>query len=231
MGEALRTVKQNIPNFIERWLVYALRQSQRGGSGASGAMGVAFRLIFDKWTKAFEYSKAYLTQHLDLERIMYLLDKAIFWERESREIFEEQLKQHPGSIQLMRAYGALLRDIYREDDTALQLFNEATSIQEDLALHDNQIYQQGIQQQQYQSEQFDRQSIISKVQQSMTQYSTGAKSGSSSVSASLKKKQKQKKKRNVQGVHIISAQNAQDLIPWFLQIVIGCMAIIINNRD
>ncbi|KAA6374289.1 MAG: hypothetical protein EZS28_030184 [Streblomastix strix] len=69
---------------------------------------------------------------------------------------------------------------------------------------------------------------MSKGQQSMTQYSTGAKSGSSSVSASLKKKQKLKKKRNVQGAHIISAQNAQDLIPWFLQIVIGCMAIIIT---
>ncbi|KAA6373132.1 MAG: hypothetical protein EZS28_031341, partial [Streblomastix strix] len=34
---------------------------------------------------------------------------------------------------VLRAYGALLRDIYREDDTALMMFNEANAIEEELA--------------------------------------------------------------------------------------------------
>jgi hypothetical protein len=44
---------------------------------------------------------------------MTYLDKAIVHERESREIFEDLMKSYPTSVQLLRAFGALMRDIYR----------------------------------------------------------------------------------------------------------------------
>ncbi|KAA6370157.1 MAG: hypothetical protein EZS28_034316, partial [Streblomastix strix] len=222
LGEALRSTKQNIPSIIDRWIVYALthdlerENSQKGGSSS---IGVAFRLRFDKGTKEHELSKAYLSQayalltreHLDLERIMMFLDKAIQHEREGRLILEELMKQYPGSVQLLRALGALLRDIYRDDETALSMFNEATAIEEDAAQSEGKTE--------------DKQSLrdkdkMSNAGRSQTKMSSG---GKSSGSSGTRKRRKRRQRGNLQ---IVTA-NQENLIPGFIQIVVGCMIIVI----
>ncbi|KAA6390074.1 MAG: hypothetical protein EZS28_014398 [Streblomastix strix] len=225
LGEALRSIKQNIPSVIERWIVYALthdmerENSQKGGSSS---VGVAFRLRFDQGTKAHDLSKAYLTQayslltrdNLDLERIMLFLDKAIIQERESRKVLEDLMKQYPSSVQLIRAYGALLRDIYRDDDDALAMFNVATSIEEDSA----QLEGKGNGE--------DKQSIRSKDKQSIggrsqSKMSNGVKSQGSNGTRKRKKKKYSSEQLNIHSV------NKENLIPGFLQIVVVCMAVVI----
>ncbi|KAA6377245.1 MAG: hypothetical protein EZS28_027229, partial [Streblomastix strix] len=150
MGEALRSCKQNIPSMIERWMVYALLHdlekvnaaASASKNGQSGGEGVAFRSKIARAQRAHDFAKAYLSQaylflsreHLDLERIMTYLDKAIISELEAHAIFDELMKEHgTTSVQLLRAYGSLLRDIYRDDDSALAMFNEANAIEEELA--------------------------------------------------------------------------------------------------
>ncbi|KAA6382622.1 MAG: hypothetical protein EZS28_021851, partial [Streblomastix strix] len=223
LGEALRSTKQNIPSILDRWIVYALthdlerENSQKGGSSS---VGVAFRLRFDKGTKEHELSKAYLSQayslltrdHLDLERIMMFLDKAITHERESRIILEDLMKQYPGSVQVLRALGALLRDIYRDDETALSMFNEATAIEEDAAQSEGKTE--------------DKQSVrdkdkMSNAGRSQTKMSSGGKSSGSSGT------RKRRKRRSQKGNLQIAQQNQKDLIPGFIQIVVICMFIVI----
>ncbi|KAA6403016.1 MAG: hypothetical protein EZS28_001459 [Streblomastix strix] len=202
MGEALRSSKQNIPNIVERWMVYAMTHDlERESSSKSGSnsVGVAFRLRFDKGTKAHEFSKAYLTQsysqltrdHVDLERIMTFFDKAITYERESRQILEDLMKQYPG-----------------DDDNALQMFNEATAIEEDNAQQDGTKS----------GEQKEKMSIGARSQSGQ---SSGQKSGSQGT-------KKRKKKRQSKAQQVISTKNSENLIPGFLQIVIGCMIMVIS---
>ncbi|KAA6380864.1 MAG: hypothetical protein EZS28_023609 [Streblomastix strix] len=59
---------------------------------------------------------------------MYFLDQCISYEKESRIKFEELLGLHPNSVKILRSFGCLLRDIFRDDNTALLLFEEAESI-------------------------------------------------------------------------------------------------------
>ncbi|KAA6378319.1 MAG: hypothetical protein EZS28_026154 [Streblomastix strix] len=151
MGEALRSCRQNIPSMVERWMIYALmhdlerenaQQQAKSGQGQGSNMGVAFRSKMARAERAHDLSKAYLgqaylflsKQNLDLVRIMHYLDNAIQNEYESHNIYDELIKEHGAtSVQLLRAFGALLRDIYRDDDTALTMFNEATAIEEEMA--------------------------------------------------------------------------------------------------
>ncbi|KAA6363373.1 MAG: hypothetical protein EZS28_041100 [Streblomastix strix] len=68
--------------------------------------------------------------NLDLSKIMTYIDQAIVYEKYSREIFEDLLQRHAKSVELIRAYGLLLRDIYRDDDMALSLFDQANDIEQ-----------------------------------------------------------------------------------------------------
>ncbi|KAA6388576.1 MAG: hypothetical protein EZS28_015895, partial [Streblomastix strix] len=146
--EALRNCKTNIPNMIERFLIYCLLRdleqsssSKSGSGGQANQQGVAFRQKLAHAQRGYELSRAYLTQaylylsrdNLDLVRIMNFLDKAIDNEFAAHDLFDDLMKTFSNSVEVLRAYGALLRDIYREDDTALMMFNEANAIEEDLA--------------------------------------------------------------------------------------------------
>ncbi|KAA6388949.1 MAG: hypothetical protein EZS28_015523, partial [Streblomastix strix] len=223
LSDALRNVKQNLPNILERWMVFAMMHDMENkhtqGSG-SNQLGVTFRIRFQKATKEHELSKAFLNQaymylskeNIDLDRTMSLLDKAILHERLSREIFEELMKQHPNSISILRGFGALLRDIYRDDETALQMFNEANSIESDMSVMGNDNENRS-----------ERMSQRSKGVQSMQSKRDDGKSVSQSIH---QKKQKKKKNSNKSSLTIDLSEDKSNLIPGFLELIILCMAII-----
>ncbi|KAA6367662.1 MAG: hypothetical protein EZS28_036811 [Streblomastix strix] len=196
-----------------------LENKQSQGSG-SNQLGVTFRIRFAKATKEHELSKAYLSQaymhltreNMDLERIMSLLDKAILHERESREIFEELMKLHPNSTTLLRGFGALLRDIYRDDETALLMFNQATSIEEDNANISNDSGK-------------DDQSQQKKSIQSSNHPGSNASKREDGKSFATSKKKK-KKHSNKSTLTIDLSENKSNLIPGFLQLILLCMTII-----
>ncbi|KAA6385156.1 MAG: hypothetical protein EZS28_019315 [Streblomastix strix] len=147
----LRNARRTNPNIIERWIVYALLHEIEVKDGSNnqqgvqiqnkegGQDGVTYSLRFNEATRYYSYSKAYLTQAFimlardnpDLNKIMMYIDYAIVNEKLSKEIFEDLLRRHSNSVQLLRAYGFLLRDIYREDEMALQLINQANDIEMD----------------------------------------------------------------------------------------------------
>ncbi|KAK2951940.1 hypothetical protein BLNAU_13178 [Blattamonas nauphoetae] len=129
MGDCLRTANQCVPSLHERWVVFALMRDMERKTSAHGgqnSQGMSFKLNFAKATKTHDMFRAYL-QHAYL----LLLDKAIGFERDSRDVYQLLLHQYPNSAQVIRGYGALLRDIYRDDDTAVLLFTEANIIEED----------------------------------------------------------------------------------------------------
>ncbi|KAK2953394.1 hypothetical protein BLNAU_11680 [Blattamonas nauphoetae] len=145
MGDCLRTTNQCVPSLHERWVVFALMRDMERKTSAQGgqnSQGVSFKLIFAKATKAHDMSRTYLQQaylllskeNMDLDRIMLFLDKAIGFERDSRDVYQLLLRQYPNSAQVIRGYGALLRDIYRDDDTTMLMFTEANIIEEDTTL-------------------------------------------------------------------------------------------------
>ncbi|KAK2949850.1 hypothetical protein BLNAU_15245 [Blattamonas nauphoetae] len=142
MGDCLRTANQCVPSLHERWVVYALMRDMERKTSAQGgqnSQGVSFKLNVAKATKAHDMSRAYLQQaylllskeNMDLDRIMLFLDKAIGFEKEAHEIYQSLLRQYPNSAQVLRGFGALIRDIYRDDDTAMMMFTEANIIEED----------------------------------------------------------------------------------------------------
>ncbi|KAK2946379.1 hypothetical protein BLNAU_18740 [Blattamonas nauphoetae] len=117
-------------------------ERKTSAQGGQNSQGVSFKLIFAKATKAHDMSRTYLQQaylllskeNMDLDRIMLFLDKAIGFERDSRDVYQLLLRQYPNSAQVIRGYGALLRDIYRDDDTTMLMFTEANIIEEDTTL-------------------------------------------------------------------------------------------------
>ncbi|KAA6393288.1 MAG: hypothetical protein EZS28_011185 [Streblomastix strix] len=233
MAEAVRAAKQNVPNIIERWVVYSLmhdleRESQQGQGNQNkgqGAQGVAYRLNYAKATKFHDYSKAYLSQaysmlqrdNLDLNKIMQFFDKAIKYEKESREIFESLLKLHPASTQLLRAYGALLRDIYRDDETARHLFNEATTIEEEIAdqnLHSDEIA-----------------SVASKNNSNAklsSHFESQGKNSQNTVPISSGTKRKKKKKKKGSKALIELEKDQKNFIPGFHELILGCALIVFS---
>ncbi|KAK2950937.1 hypothetical protein BLNAU_14127 [Blattamonas nauphoetae] len=142
LGDQLRTTMQCVPSIHERWVVYALMRDmerKRSAAGGTNSLGVTFKLNFAKASKSHELACAYLQQaylllskeNMDLHRVMLMMDKAIMYEKEAREGYRSLLKQYPASPQVLRGLGALMRDIFREDDAAILLFTEANLVEED----------------------------------------------------------------------------------------------------
>ncbi|KAA6364711.1 MAG: hypothetical protein EZS28_039762, partial [Streblomastix strix] len=223
LTDALTNMKQAMPNILERWQVFVMMHELENKQSSSGSnqLGVTFRIRFAKASKDHELSKNYLCQaymnlskdNMDLERIMNLLDKAILHERESRLVFEELMKLHPNSTTLLRGFGALLRDIYRDDETALLMFNQATSIEEEQTTmtKDNS----------------DGQSQMQKSIHSIQHIgSIGSKGSDNKSQISQEKKKKKKKNSNKSSLTLDLTQDKKNLIPGFLELIIICMAVI-----
>ncbi|KAK2943285.1 hypothetical protein BLNAU_21809 [Blattamonas nauphoetae] len=209
MGDCLRTANQCVPSLHERWVVFALMRDMERKTSAQGgqnSQGVSFKLNFAKATKAHDMSRAYLQQaylllskeNMDLDRIMLFLDKAIGFERDSRDVYQLLLRQYPNSAQVIRGYGALLRDIYRDDDTAMLMFTEANIIEEDTT-----------------------------VTETMSRVSGGSKLSSIAGQSSGQQKKK-KKKRNHSGATLQLDEDKKALLPMFIPIVIMSGIVIVG---
>ncbi|KAA6379142.1 MAG: hypothetical protein EZS28_025331, partial [Streblomastix strix] len=232
LSDALRNVKLNIPNIHERWMVFAMmhdmEDKQSKGSG-SNQLGVTFRIRFQKATKEHELSKAFLNQaymslsreNTDFEQIMNLLDNAIVHERESRLIFEDQMKQNPNSTTVLRGFGALLRDIYRDDETALLMFNQATAIEEE-----NQNVSVDI------VATSDKQSQLQKISYSQNPGSIASKrsDGKSINSTSNLNKMKKKKNSYKSQFTVDLSEDKQNLIPGFIQIILISHMLLVRKQ-
>ncbi|KAH7819913.1 uncharacterized protein MONOS_15734 [Monocercomonoides exilis] len=227
MGDALRTCRQCIPNVIERWLIFALlhdmerKSSKNMSSGGANSLSATFRLDFEKAQKAHAVSRAYLQQaylmlakqHLDLERIMIFMDKAIENEEESREILSKLLKQYPQSTQVLREMGALLRDIYRDDDTATLMFTEANLIEEDTLTSQGQSHSDG------QSRYSKRSSLAGSSLAGESLMSGGVKK--------MKKKRRKKRSGRTNGNKLTLAEDKAKLLPMFLPTIVASLMIMI----
>ncbi|KAK2964106.1 hypothetical protein BLNAU_637 [Blattamonas nauphoetae] len=141
-ADALQKAKQSVPHIIERWTEFCfMREMEQTKMAESGqSTSALFRNGLDKATKSHETSKAYLKQmwhmlskeHIDLERIMQYLTRSIdaYWA--SRAEYNKLLDAYPNSTQVIRGYGCLIRDVQRDDDLAMTLFNTANSMEESL---------------------------------------------------------------------------------------------------
>ncbi|KAA6386999.1 MAG: hypothetical protein EZS28_017473 [Streblomastix strix] len=203
--------------------MHDMEDKQTKGSGST-QLGITFRIRFSKATKEHELSKAFLSQaymhlsreNMDLEQIMNLIDNAIIHERESRYIYEDLMKQNPNSTTVLRGFGALLRDIYRDDETALLMFNQATTIEEEninatvdiTALADNQSQMQRSARSQHPG------SIASK------------RSDGKSINSTSNQKKKKKKSSNKSSIVIDLSEDKSNLIPGFLQLILICLLLI-----
>lgn len=230
MGDAIRSAKQCIPTMVERFMIYSLlhdierKHSSKSGSGRD-TLGVTFRIQFAKGTKAHETAKAYLQQaylllskeNMDLEKIMLFLEKAIVNEEEAHKTFQEMLKLNPNSIQLLRAFGALLRDIYRNDDTATMLFTEANMLEEDQTSQTRSAS--------YGDEMASRASKLSKVSKASSILQAGG--GLDDLQAEEAKKKKKKKRSRKAGSAINITEDKQNLLPFFLPLIVVCVGIVI----
>ncbi|KAA6398716.1 MAG: hypothetical protein EZS28_005754, partial [Streblomastix strix] len=170
---------------------------------------VGLRLKLAKAQRGHELACAYLQQAylmltketVDLDRVMQFLDKAIEHESEAHEIFDELLSVHSGSTHVLRSYGALLRDIYRDDETALMMFNEANAIEEETIIGAG---NQGGSHQGGTGHQMEQKSIQSSRGQSKK---VGNKNG-----------------RVFSGANGLS-KDKENLIPMFLPLIFSCMVI------
>lgn len=238
MGDALRSAKQCIPNVIERWVIYALlhdmeRKTARSQSTPGGvSLGVQFKLQFAKGTKAHEMSRAYLSQaylmlskeNLDLEKIQLFLEKAIKYEQEAHLTFSAMLKKYPSSAQLLRAFGALLRDIYRDDETATLLFTEANAI-EDESLesidesHDNRSRASG------------GSKLSSLAGRSLDIRSSAGVSigGAGGSILAREEKRKKKKKHTGRSATLMIEESKKKLLPYFLPLIVISMIVMIAS--
>ncbi|KAH7832166.1 uncharacterized protein MONOS_957 [Monocercomonoides exilis] len=151
--EALRVSKQCIPSIVQRWLIHVVttEMEKDGGrhrstwssvdSSSSGNQSTsAFRTGMTKATKSYESAKYLLNQlfimlmkdNIDVNRSIRLLDLIVEHDMTANDEFTALLAVYPNSTQLLRAYGVHLRDIERDDETAMSLFSIAQQIEDDL---------------------------------------------------------------------------------------------------
>ncbi|KAH7830119.1 uncharacterized protein MONOS_4271 [Monocercomonoides exilis] len=78
-----------------------------------------------------EFWENIIQQHPNFNLYPSQLRQVVASEAESRRCFEELLRAHPLNVQLLRMYGQLLMDIYREDETAALIFLHADQIEEE----------------------------------------------------------------------------------------------------
>ncbi|KAK2952044.1 hypothetical protein BLNAU_13026 [Blattamonas nauphoetae] len=139
-ADALQKSKQCVPNIIERWTEFRFMRDmeqtkmQEGGQSTS----VLFRLEMDKATREHEQSKAYFKQiwfllskdNIDMDRVNVFLNKGISAYWKANVVYLALLEAYPNSTQVIRGHGSLIRDIERDDDLAMSMFNHANALED-----------------------------------------------------------------------------------------------------
>ncbi|KAH7826403.1 uncharacterized protein MONOS_4221 [Monocercomonoides exilis] len=81
------------------------------------------------WAK--EFWNNLLRPKINIEAIPIVLNRIATNEMIARKSYEELMATHPNNVRVLRGYAALLREIYRDDDTAETLMQQAEQIEED----------------------------------------------------------------------------------------------------
>ncbi|KAJ4459726.1 hypothetical protein PAPYR_4115 [Paratrimastix pyriformis] len=141
---ALRSARQCLPDMDVRFLIYSKSRDweQLGGAGADAYAAMSLhskRRNFAVATKNHEAAivqlrelwNLLLREKVDMSRIQTVVSNIVDREEAARASYERLLETHPNSVDILRSYGSLLRDIYRDDDQADAIFQRADQIEED----------------------------------------------------------------------------------------------------
>ncbi|KAK2942022.1 hypothetical protein BLNAU_23061 [Blattamonas nauphoetae] len=139
-SDSFRKAKQNVASFSERFLFFTfIREVEAAQAEDSGQSASAvFRAGIEKAKRQHDLAKSYLRQvwtqlskdHVDGERIMNLLVLVSQHSDNAKKQFTALLKRDSDNATLLRAVGALFRDIDRDEETAQMLFNRANQLEE-----------------------------------------------------------------------------------------------------
>ncbi|KAK2954455.1 hypothetical protein BLNAU_10623 [Blattamonas nauphoetae] len=137
--------KVAVPHLIERWIEFSFLRDLEHSKSKQGeaTMSTLFRTGLERATKNHEIAKTYMRHvwtllgkgHFDLERLHSLLVKGMGAGELAKKEYRTLLESFPTSTQVLRGYGALIRDIDRQDDVSMVLLNQATLIEESSQMH------------------------------------------------------------------------------------------------
>ncbi|KAJ4461325.1 hypothetical protein PAPYR_2376 [Paratrimastix pyriformis] len=147
----LQLARQCYPSMDERFVIYVKSKDWEQQTSAGGDLRSAhvmsvftFKRHFSMAQKYHEAAKAGLRDLCDVllapvvepPRIPQLTATIVDSEAKAREYYELLLGSHPNSLQILRAYGSLLRDIYHDEDSARILFARADLLEDDASISD-----------------------------------------------------------------------------------------------
>jgi hypothetical protein len=69
--------------------------------------------------------------HVDYEKVVFFLNKAIDNEKLAHNELKHLIENYPNSVSVLRLFGSLLRDIYRNDDDAIDYLTYASEIEDE----------------------------------------------------------------------------------------------------
>ncbi|KAK2959176.1 hypothetical protein BLNAU_5734 [Blattamonas nauphoetae] len=142
---AFQKSKMAVPHLIERWIEFSFLRDLEYSKSKQGeaTTSTLFRTGLERATKYHEISKTYMRHvwtllskgHFDLERLHSLLVKGTVAGERAKKEYRALLESFPTSTQVLRGYGALIRDIDRQDDVSMILLNQATLLEESSQMH------------------------------------------------------------------------------------------------
>ncbi|KAJ4461320.1 putative PAS domain sensory protein FXL5 [Paratrimastix pyriformis] len=149
--QQLQQARQCYPSMDERFVIYVKSKDWEQQTSAGGDLRSAhvmsvftFKRHFSMAQKYHEAAKAglrdlcevMLAPVVDQPRIPQLTATIVDSEAKAREYYELLLESHSNSVQVLRAYGSLLRDIYHDEDSARILFARADLLEDDASNSD-----------------------------------------------------------------------------------------------
>ncbi|KAJ4461287.1 hypothetical protein PAPYR_2325 [Paratrimastix pyriformis] len=144
--QQLQQSRQCYPSMDERFAIYVKSKDWEQQTAAGGDLRSAnvmsvftFKRHFSMAQKNHEAAKtalrdfceALLAAQPDQGRIIDLTAAIVDSEAKARQYYELLLESHSNSVQVLRAYGSLLRDIYHDEDAAKVLLSRADLIEDD----------------------------------------------------------------------------------------------------
>ncbi|KAH7827431.1 uncharacterized protein MONOS_6502 [Monocercomonoides exilis] len=176
------------------------------------------------WVK--EFWNNLMRPKINFEAIPVLLIRLVNSEKAASQCYEELLVMHPNNVQVLRGYGSLLHDIYRDEDAADVYFQRAEQIEEESSESVTRTMGTG---------------VVGADQKSMTRSFQGSEFGSrvsdnSSLQRNNRKKKKKKANKQLQLLDQIQSsekagggQNKRErnTIPFYIPMQLGCYMLVL----
>ncbi|KAJ4461324.1 hypothetical protein PAPYR_2375 [Paratrimastix pyriformis] len=151
--QQLQQARQCYPAFDERYAIFVKAKDWEQQTSTIGDLRSAHVMSVFTFKRHFsmaqkyhddakaalrDFCEALLAAQPDQGRIIDLTTTIVDSEAKAREYYELLLESHSNSVQVLRAYGSLLRDIYHDEDAAKVLLSRADLIEDDQSVAESQ---------------------------------------------------------------------------------------------